>query len=110
MNGGDEGGVCNWVEKGVECARKGDYREALKCCEKAIEIDPESAEAWLCKCNALKGMGREGEALECYGRAVQINPGIAQAWVHRGNILFKMGRVDEAMDSMDRAKRLRKKK
>jgi tetratricopeptide (TPR) repeat protein len=76
--------------------------------EKAIELDPRSADAWLCKCNGLKGLGKNEEALECYDRALKIDPTKTQAWVNKGNILFKLHRDDEAMAAMDKARKARK--
>ena len=62
-------------------AREGDlrlaerkYAEALALYERAIELYPESCEAWTSKAIALKSMGKVRESLECVERALEIYP------------------------------------
>jgi tetratricopeptide (TPR) repeat protein len=56
----------------LAAARK--YGEAIVLYERAIEVNPESCEAWTNKAIALKALGRQREALECIGRALEIYP------------------------------------
>ncbi|MGE5247401.1 MAG: tetratricopeptide repeat protein [Verrucomicrobiota bacterium] len=53
-------------------ARK--YTEAIALYDRAIELFPESCEAWTSKAIALKSMGRGRESLECIERALEIYP------------------------------------
>jgi len=50
------------------------YAEALALYERAIEVSPESCEAWTSMAIALKTMGRVRESLECVERALEIYP------------------------------------
>jgi tetratricopeptide (TPR) repeat protein len=50
------------------------YAEALALYDRAIELFPESCEAWTSKAIALKTMGRVRESLECVERALEIYP------------------------------------
>ena len=56
------------------------YEDALALCDRAIEVCPESAEAWTRKATVLRLRGRLLEALECAGKALEIGPSpIAEA-------------------------------
>ena len=46
--------------------------EAIALYDRAIEVFPESCEAWTSKAVALKEMGRIRESLECVERALEI--------------------------------------
>jgi len=46
--------------------------EALVFYDRAIDVFPESCEAWTSKAVALKAMGRFRESLECVERALEI--------------------------------------
>jgi len=46
--------------------------EALVFYDRAIEVFPESCDAWTSKAVALKSMGRFRESLECVERALEI--------------------------------------
>ena len=48
--------------------------EAIALYDRAIEVFPESCEAWTSKAVALKEMGRFRECLECVERALEIYP------------------------------------
>jgi len=61
-----------WINEGVKLAEQGKFEEALKCFERALEIDPKDAAAWYNKGNALYDLGRYEEAIECYDRALEI--------------------------------------
>jgi|AP12_2_1047962.scaffolds.fasta_scaffold81732_2 tetratricopeptide (TPR) repeat protein len=50
------------------------YAEALALYDRAIELFPESCEAWTSKAIALKTLGRVRESLECVERALEICP------------------------------------
>ncbi|MDD1673399.1 MAG: tetratricopeptide repeat protein [Methanomicrobiales archaeon] len=104
----ESGNPKNIIDKGIDLNKKGKYEEAVKVCSQAIELDPTSADAWLCKCNGLKGMGKDEEALECYNQALKIDPKSVQAWVNKGNLLFKMHREDEAIEAIEKARKARK--
>jgi tetratricopeptide (TPR) repeat protein len=50
------------------------YAEAIALYDRAIEVFPESCEAWTSKAIALKTIGRARESLECVERALEIYP------------------------------------
>ncbi|MEM2900606.1 MAG: tetratricopeptide repeat protein, partial [Thermoplasmata archaeon] len=55
------------------------YEEALECYDKAIELKPDSEEAWNNKGNTLRKLGKNKEAIDCYDAVLRINPDNAEA-------------------------------
>ena len=85
-----------WIEKGYVLNDQGKYLEAIECFNKALEIDPEYAEAWNNKGISLRKLGRYEEAIECYDKALEINPRLAESWHNKGIALNELGRYHEA--------------
>ena len=48
--------------------------KALSLFDKALELDPEDAEAWYNKGASLPGLGRHEEAVRCLDKALELNP------------------------------------
>ena len=74
-----------WLNKGNEFAKRGNYPKAIEAYDKAVEIDPQNAKAWYNKGVALGELERHQEALEAYDKAIEIDhrdvaqPGMAKA-------------------------------
>jgi tetratricopeptide (TPR) repeat protein len=102
----EETRTCNPLEEGQRCAREGKHEKAIEFFDQAIRERPESADAWLAKCNELKAVERYTEALECYATALKIDPKSCQAWIAKGNTLVKVGREDEALECFGKARKV----
>jgi Flp pilus assembly protein TadD len=61
-----------WFNKGIALAELDKLDEALKCFEKAIEIDPKDARAWSNKGIALDSLGKADEALKSFNKAKKL--------------------------------------
>ena len=61
-----------WNNKGLALNSLGRYDEAIKCYDKAIEIDPNDADAWNNKGLALNSLGNNDEAKKCYDRSREL--------------------------------------
>jgi tetratricopeptide (TPR) repeat protein len=79
------------------------YGEAIKCYNKAIEINSQDVGAWTKKGVALYNLKKYNEAIECYDKAIEINPNYALAWYTKGNSLNELERYDEAIKCYDKA-------
>ena len=77
--------------------------EALAACDRALEINPQYAQAHYNRGVVLDDLGRTAEALAAYDRALEINPQDAQAHYNRGVALSALGRKAEALAAYDRA-------
>ncbi len=82
-------------QEGLGHLKLKEYHEAVKCFDKAIEIQSEPI--YLCnKGLALCRLEKNKEAIECYGKAIEINPSLADAWKEVGLVLKDSGRYKEA--------------
>ena len=79
------------------------YENALECCDKAIEIDPNYYTAYNSKAYLLISMGRYNEALECCDKSFELNEGF-YPWYIKGEIYFNLKEYDKAMEACEKAK------
>ena len=61
--------ACSWMEEGQRCAEKGQHEKAIELFDRAIRDNPDSADAWLAKCNELKALERYPEASLVIGQS-----------------------------------------
>jgi tetratricopeptide (TPR) repeat protein len=96
-------GAIAWRRKGDAALReyKGEA-EALKCFDKALEINPTDAGAWSGKGIALDQLGRREEAMKCYDKALEINPGAAYVWSNKIGVLTYLKKFEEAIVCLDK--------
>jgi tetratricopeptide (TPR) repeat protein len=80
----------------------GDLQGAVSAYDAVIGLDPDHADVWFRRSNALLGLGRLAEALASYERTVELAPGHGLAWCNRGIALARLGRFREAVESYDR--------
>ena len=92
--------------KGNEYLESRDAANAIKCYERAIELDPSYTVAWRSKGISLLNIGRDSEALSCFERATELNPKDAHAWWNKGVALQELGRDTLANECLDKAKQL----
>ena len=83
--------------------RLGRPAEALRDCDRAIELYPELAGAHCHRGIALKVLGRLDEALASLDRALALDPKLTDAFVNRANIALEQGRLDDAKADYQRA-------
>lgn len=73
-----------YLELGSESIVAGDYNQALINFNKAIEIDPESVEAYINRGLVLGIMGDYSSALQDFNKSIDIDPDNAEAYKSRG--------------------------
>jgi predicted O-linked N-acetylglucosamine transferase (SPINDLY family) len=71
--------------------------------QKAIEINPDFAEAHNNLGNVLKDLQHFDEAMQFYQQAIEVNPDFAEAHNNLGNVLKDLQHFDEAVLSYKRA-------
>lgn len=86
----------------VLCDR-GDKVGTISALEKALALDPDSADTHSNIASAYHRVGRYGEALAHADKAIALNPNIPGTHVNRGVTLMILGRHGEAVESYDRA-------
>ena len=77
--------------------KKGSVDEAIAHYQKALQINPNDANACYSLGNALLQNGNVDEAIIQYQRALRIKPDYAEAYINLGNALLQKGNVDEAI-------------
>jgi TolB-like protein len=71
--------------------------------DKALELDPRQAEAYVARGMLNADAYRYEEALADLEKAIAINPSLAEAWTWRGRLLNRFGRIKESGRSFLRA-------
>jgi len=101
---GQEQTASYWIDKGKELSSNSSYNLAIKCFDRAIDIDSQSAYAWYYKGWALSRLNKYEDAFEAYNKSVKINPLLANAWTYRGLSQLMMGyNFPETIESFDDA-------
>ncbi|NJL68238.1 MAG: tetratricopeptide repeat protein [Microcoleus sp. SM1_3_4] len=65
--------------------------------EKMIEINPQDAQTWYERGNALLEMGRLPAAIESWEKAIELEPKFPEAWYNKGLALRKLGQLEAAV-------------
>ena len=81
-------------------------KESLKCCEKAIDINPKSDLAFQYQALTLARLGRKDQALESNNIAIELNPNNFEAWIQGTAWLMNLKRAEEAYEVCKRVQHL----
>ena len=91
---------------GLTSYQKGEYEDAIKHYDQAIDINPQFAEAYNNRGITKDRLGRHEEAITDYNEAIRINPQLAEAYYNRGTTKDLLGRHEEAIADYDQAIRI----
>jgi protein O-GlcNAc transferase len=78
-------------------------RAALDCCDVLVGLQPNSADAWFVRGNALQQLGSHAQAVEDYDRALALRPNFPAALNNQGHSLRSLRSVDRALAAFERA-------
>jgi tetratricopeptide (TPR) repeat protein len=99
----DEEEFKSLVNKGIDRAYNGRYEVAIKYFDRALEINPGSADVWMGKGFALNNLRKYKEAIECCDKAIEIKSDDTGPWNNKGFALNGLGRYKEAIECCDKA-------
>ena len=90
------------------CIMSGRQNDALKYCNKTVELDPMCPYGWMNKGVVLFDLGEYDEAIEAFDEAISIWPDrdSSQAWSSKGVVLNSIGKYEEAIEAFDEAIKL----
>jgi len=77
--------------------------QALKWADRALSLDPDLAEGYAAKGDALENLGRWTECKEAYRRSIELDPNYATARQWYARNLAEEGYIEEAMLQLKRA-------
>ncbi len=82
--------------RGAAFKAKGQFPEAIRNYERAIELDPRNPAFIYNLAITLDASGKKEESIEAYRKAIQIKPDYLDALINLGNLLLERDKIDEA--------------
>ncbi len=89
-------------KKGDSYQEKGQWDKAIAEYNKAIELNPEYAEAYYNRGIAYGNKGQYDQAISDYTKAIELNPRYAMAYVTRGSAYRQKGQFDQAISDFNK--------
>lgn len=90
-------------KKGGVFGKQGKHEEAIPWFSKAVEINPNYAEAYFDRGFSYHSLNRLQEALSDYSRAIKIDSSFSMPYANRGNIYTEFKKYDLALKDYDTA-------
>ncbi|EPS66749.1 hypothetical protein M569_08027, partial [Genlisea aurea] len=85
---------------GDDSYKKGDFRKALNCYEKAVAVSPTNPAYRFDRSSALVGLNRFADAVEACKEVINIDPQHVKAHNRLGSLLLSLGDIDKAKDHL----------
>ena len=95
-----------FYSQGVAQLSRDDYARALQFFERAVELDPNYAEAWYQAGFCYGVLNRHQDALKASRQAARLRPEWSQAFVNIGASSFALGQYKDAVDAYRQALRV----
>jgi tetratricopeptide (TPR) repeat protein len=92
--------------QGLAQLSRDDYARALPFFERAVEIDPNYAEAWYQAGYCYGVLGRHNEALRASRQAAKLRPEWAETYVNIGASSYALGQYKDAVEAYKQAIKL----
>jgi len=92
--------------QGLAQLSRDDYAKALPYFEKAVEMDPNYAEAWYQAGYCFGVLGRHADALKASRQAARLRPEWSATFVNIGASSYALGQYKDAVDAYKQALRL----
>jgi len=93
----------SWNVEGTEFSKQGKPTEAIKCFDKAIEINPYFELPWVNKAKTFFGFKEYDKALEYVSKTLELRPNWSEALKLKGMILINLKKNEEALGSLEKA-------
>lgn len=100
------GRAADWLALGIARTVLKDYEAAIQALDKAIELYPDFAIAYMERAYARAASGDTRMmplALSDYDRALRLNPRLVYAWFNKGNLYYASGDFTSARDCYSEA-------
>jgi len=90
--------------KGQILHQQGQFEDAIKCFDRAIEINPKSAHVHNARGLSYRELGNLDKAIYDFSRAIELWIGFADAYYNRGIAYFQLEQYDQALKDFQQAK------
>jgi tetratricopeptide (TPR) repeat protein len=87
-----------WFQKGLEAEQRGAIRDAIGAYERAVELDPHSAGAWVNLGTIFFNARQMNRAEAYYKKAIEADATYALAHFNIGNLFDERGDYDRALE------------
>lgn len=84
----------------------GQYEDAIRSFDRALELNPRSTAAWQSKGISLCALGRYEQGILCFNEALLLDRQNARLWQDKGNALAKLSRRGDAIRCFKKAHEL----
>ena len=74
------------IDEAISHFESGNYKDAFKSCEKAIEEDSKSPDAYFCRGMASLNLGKKRSAKKDFSKVISLDPKFGAAYYWRGRI------------------------
>ena len=96
--------AADWLKKGLELRyRDKNNQEAMKACDKAIEIDPNFARAYAIRAAIYNDWGQHQQALRESEQAIKLDPNLSWGFNTRGWAYIGLLNYQKAVDDLNKA-------
>ena len=92
-----------YLRRGIKAEQRGQDAEAIQDLTKAIELNPELAEAHYIRGLAFSNQDEYEHAIQDYTKAIELNPEFAEAWYFRGSAYSIQGEYEHAIEDLTKA-------
>ena len=99
---GDEFTASDYNNRGIAYHNLKRYQEALTDLNRAIQVDPNFANAYASRGNTYVDLQRYDKALADFQRAIQLDPTLIPAYAQRSSTYAALGRYAEALADVNR--------
>ena len=96
--------AADWLKKGLELRyRDKNNQEAMKACDKAIEIDPNFARAYAIRAAIYNDWGQHQQALRESEQAIKLDPNLSWGFNTRGWAYIGLLNYQKAVENLNKA-------
>ncbi len=89
--------------QGIYLSRLNRHTDALTAFDKALQVDPRNADAWISCGIELRKLNRDEDAMAAFVKSIEVHPNNSRAWMLRGMLLGRLDRDEEALIAFDKA-------
>ena len=93
----------DWMNRGFTLLRSRQFSDAAEAFTRAVEMDPDNAEAYNHRGVARAYMGKIDDAISDYTRALQIKPELVGALNNRGSAYYQKKLLNQAISDYSKA-------